>query len=187
MSVDAALPFRRLARNNRLANLRLHEACLKLKPGEWEAERTSFFPSLQLTLNHILIVDWFYIDALEGGALGSAAFEQDVPCPGTAELVRAQAAADERLLALAQSLGLEAMGEEVRLLRGGGRVQVETRADVMLHLLAHDIHHRGQAHAMLSGTSVAPPQLDEFITRDDARFRASELDRLGWSEDELFR
>ena len=28
--------------------------------------------------------------------------------------------------------------------------------------LPHQVHHRGQAQAMLSGTSVRPPQLEEF-------------------------
>ena len=38
------------------------------------------------------------------------------------------------------------------------------RSDALLpHLFQHQIHHRGQAHAMLAGTGVAPPQLDEFF------------------------
>ena len=38
---------------------------------------------------------------------------------------------------------------------------------------------------MLSGTSVKPPQLDEFIVGDDAGVRKVELDALGWSERDL--
>ncbi len=41
---------------------------------------------------------------------------------------------------------------------------VPERIDRLLaHLFQHQIHHRGQAHAMLAGTTVAPPQLDEFF------------------------
>ncbi|MGO8140974.1 hypothetical protein AB9F34_33540, partial [Rhizobium leguminosarum] len=47
--------------------------------GELEAPRTSFFPSIKETLNHIITVDWFYIDGLEGGTLGLKAFEVDEP------------------------------------------------------------------------------------------------------------
>ena len=43
--------------------------------------RTGFFPSLAATLNHILVVDWFYVDALEGGWLGRAAFADEVALP----------------------------------------------------------------------------------------------------------
>jgi len=40
-------------------------------------------------------------------------------------------------------------------------------------------------HAMLSGSSIKPPQLDEFIVGDDAGVRKVELDALGWSERDL--
>ena len=44
--------------------------------------------------------------------------------------------------------------------------QVSERLDLLLlHLFQHQIHHRGQVHAMLSGSSVAPPQLDDFYLR----------------------
>ncbi|TIV12034.1 MAG: damage-inducible protein DinB, partial [Mesorhizobium sp.] len=47
------------------------------------------------------------------------------------------------------------------------------------HVFLHDIHHRGQVHAMLSGTSVAPPQLDEFLLDYDIKLRRDEVERLG--------
>ena len=34
---------------------------------------------------------------------------------------------------------------------------------ILAHLFQHQVHHRGQAHAMLAGTDVPPPQLDEFF------------------------
>src|SRR5215471_16277444 len=55
-----------MARNNAWANHRLLSACEALTPEEFAAPRTSFFPSLRATFNHILAVDWYYIDALEG-------------------------------------------------------------------------------------------------------------------------
>lgn len=42
--------------------------------------------------------------------------------------------------------------------------------------------HRGQAHAMLSGTPVAPPQLDEFFCVFYAPRRAAELRAMGPDE-----
>ena len=53
-----------LARANRLANHRLDAACASLSHDEWTAPRTGFFPSIAATLNHVLIVDWYYLDAL---------------------------------------------------------------------------------------------------------------------------
>jgi len=50
-------------------------------------------------------------------------------------------------------------------------------------IIAHQIHHRGQVHAMLAGTRVAPPQLDEFFLREELPLRAHELDELGLPHD----
>jgi uncharacterized damage-inducible protein DinB len=60
-------------------------------------------------------------------------------------------------------------------------------AAVLEHLFQHDIHHRGQAHAMLSGTEVRPPQLDEFFSIAEAPLRANEFEQLGWSEATVWR
>ncbi|MCA9573376.1 MAG: hypothetical protein KC656_36320, partial [Myxococcales bacterium] len=62
------------------------------------------------------------------------------------------------------------------------RVQEERRDRLLLHLFLHQIHHRGQAHAMLAGTRVAPPQLDEFFCAGEAHLRAADFDALGFTE-----
>lgn len=187
MSVATRI-LRKLAQNNRLANRRLGAACLQLGPGEFEAVRTSFFPSLRATLNHILTVDWFYVDALEGGTLGPAAWDPEEPFDAVAPLVAAQAAVDERLLAFVAGLTEARLAAETRVHRTG-RIQVERTDDLLLHLFMHQTHHRGQVHAMLSGTSVPPPQLDEFITGGigDREARIADLAALGWSEAGLMR
>lgn len=179
-------PFRQLARNNRLANQRLLLACARLEPGAFEARRTSFFPSIKATLNHILVIDWFYVDALHGGTLGPKAWENPEPCDSVVALVREQTLVDERLLAYCEHLTGESLACPIRIHRQD-HVQVEAASDVLLHLFLHDTHHRGQVHAMLSGTSVAPPQLDEFIVRGDAPTRVDDLAALGWSEEDLVR
>ena len=66
------------------------------------------------------------------------------------------------------------------------RVQVERRDRLLLHLFQHDTHHRGQAHAMLAGTRVKPPQLDEFFSADDAALRTGDLAALGWREEGIW-
>ena len=48
-----------MARNNVWANHRLLTACAGLTPEEFAAPRTGFFPSIQATLNHILVIDLF--------------------------------------------------------------------------------------------------------------------------------
>jgi hypothetical protein len=60
--------------------------CAELTQREFEAERTGFFPSLQKTLNHIYVIDLFYVDALEGGWLGPTAWENPIPFPERRDL-----------------------------------------------------------------------------------------------------
>ena len=72
MPASQFLTFRAMAYNNAWANHRLLSACAALSQSEFEAKRTGFFPSVKATLNHILIVDWFYVDATASGALVAA-------------------------------------------------------------------------------------------------------------------
>lgn len=168
----------RLAVQNACANLRLQRACANLTHADWEAERTGFFQTLPRTLNHILTVDWYYLDALERGGKGLAVFDEAIPYPKLDDLAREQRAADLRLYHFVERL-VEGgdLDAEVRIDRGD-HVQSERVADVLLHLTSHQIHHRGQAHAMLSGSPVPPPQLDEFIFREELPLRADLLREL---------
>jgi uncharacterized damage-inducible protein DinB len=186
MPADLVQPFRAFAYNNAWANHRLLTACKQLTEEEFAAARTGFFPSLQRTLNHIYVIDLFYIDALEGGWLGPRAWENEVPCPLLAQLKPAQAAMDRRLIAFCEALTPARLDDIVRINRDT-RVQNERCDRLLMHLFQHQIHHRGQAHAMLSGTSVAPPQLDEFFAADEAPLRADEFAELGWAEDTIWR
>jgi uncharacterized damage-inducible protein DinB len=162
------------------ANHRLLAACVRLAQEELEATRTGFFQA-RGTLNHILIIDWFYVDGLEGGWLGPKAWADRMPCATVADLQREQGAVDRRLIAVCDALTEQSLGATVRINRDT-RVQTERRDRLLLHLFQHQIHHRGQAHAMLAGTRVKPPQLDEFFSVGEAPLRASEFAALGWTE-----
>ena len=165
-----------MARNNAWSNLRLYRACLSLTDEAFAARRVSFFPSLQLTLNHILLVDRYYYDALVGGGQGLTIFDDELPYPRAPQLWDAQARSDSDLLAFCESLTGSDLNREVEIDRGPSvGVQRESIGKVLPHLFVHQIHHRGQVHAMLSGSDAAPPQLDEFFLDGDAPVRASEM------------
>ncbi len=167
--------LRAFACNNAWANYRLLEACARLTPSELHATRTSFFPTIMKTLNHILIVDWLYIDALERGGRGCQTVANEEPFAELAPLRDAQLTSDRKLVALVDVTDFEA---DVAIQRVD-HVQVERAGDVLMHLFQHQIHHRGQIHAMLSGTAVPPPQLDEFFLREELPLRRRELEALG--------
>lgn len=173
-----------MARANRLANHRLAEACLRLTAGQWTAPRTGFFPSIAATLTHVLVVDRYYLDALEETGRGRAGLIDAVPCETMAALAREQRDADERLIAFCACLDDDALARSVTLDRGARGNLLERIDRILGHLFMHQTHHRGQAHAMLSGTPVAPPQLDDFLLVTDAVFRVDDLRAIGMAEDE---
>lgn len=151
-----------MARNNAYANARLLDAVAALGPEGFAAPRTSFFPSLRATLNHSFAVDQYYIDALEEGGRGRAAFRDAPDFADPVALREAQAASDRRLIAFCDRLDGPDLDRRVPTDRGPETIP--ERVDHLLaHLFQHGIHHRGQAHAMLAGTAVKPPQLDEFF------------------------
>jgi len=167
--------FRAMAGNNAWSNHRLSEACCRLAPEAFAAGRTSFFPSLVATLNHLLIVDWYYLDALEGGGRGRAVLDPELPYLEAPALRDTQAATDRRLIAFCDALDGPALARIVPIDRGEEGLHPETVEAVLAHLFVHQIHHRGQAHAMLAGTDVPPPQLDEFFLAYDATRRAPDM------------
>ena len=176
--MDVLTHFSRMAGNNLWSNDRLYRAVLQLGPGEFEAERTSFFPSIKATLNHILAVDYLYLDFLEQGGIGAAAYDDFVPFDKPQALFAAQVAADRRLIAFCDALSEADLDRRVITDRREDGMIPEKIGDILAHVFLHDIHHRGQVHAMLSGTSVAPPQLDEFLLDYDLKVRKEEVERL---------
>jgi len=177
-----------LAYQNAWANHRLLAACAKLSQDDFGARRTSFFPSIKATANHILTVDWYYVDALERSLRGQppnanvdAFFDPEEPFDTCAALSREQHAVDRRLVDVCTALADADLARPIAVPRRAG-LQHESATRLLAHLFQHQIHHRGQVHAMLAGTSVKPPQLDEFFCANEAHLRASELAELGYSE-----
>src|SRR6476620_4981216 len=102
-----------MAYQNAWANHRLLTACSKLSHADFVATRTSFFPSIKATLNHIVTVDWYYVDALERAvrhepvnADARRFFEPEEPFDDCAALSAAQHAVDRRLVAVCRNVDL---------------------------------------------------------------------------------
>ena len=140
------------------------------------------FVYVSATLDHIVAVDAYYVDALHGDTGLAEAWHTRVPTRTLADWHTAQQAVDRRLIAWLLAADDAALDAPVRMPRGNGRVQTDAAAHMLQHLFSHQTHHRGQVHAMLSSTGVAPPQLDEFLMPSEPHLRRAEMAALGWDE-----
>jgi uncharacterized damage-inducible protein DinB len=174
------------AHANRLANRRLKAALANLSTSELHARRTSFFPTIIGTLNHLLAVDRYYIAALHGEADMVEQYKRFAPHDELESYAAAQDASDQRLVAFCDRLDDLGANAVVHMLHAPDPTRRDLACLVLNHLFMHQTHHRGQVHSMLSGTHVKPPQLDEFILRVDEPFRVMEMSALGWSERQVF-
>jgi uncharacterized damage-inducible protein DinB len=171
-----------MARNNAWANHRLLKACEALSEEEFAAKRTSFFPSIRATLNHNLVVDWYYIDAMTAENALRHYTQPDPDYANAADLRKVQTESDKKLIAFCARQTDKTLTAEIILPRPDRKpppCQIHT---ILAHLFQHQIHHRGQAHAMLAGTKVKPPQLDEFFLSGELELRRAELKELGLPE-----
>ena len=174
------------AHANRLANRRLQAALANLSTSELHSRRTSFFPTIIGTLNHLLAVDRYYVAALHGEPDMEASYRRFAPHDELAPYASAQDASDNKLIAFCDRLDDAGANAEVAMDRGEGKVQRDRAGHVLAHLFMHQTHHRGQVHSMLSGTHVKPPQLDEFLMPSDAAYRVQDMSALGWNEREVY-
>jgi uncharacterized damage-inducible protein DinB len=184
--LDIAGLLRVQAYANRLANRRLQGALKNLSTAELHARRTSFFPTIIGTLNHLLAVDHFYLAALHGEPDMAARHDRYAPHDELVPYAAAQDRSDLRLIAFCDKLDAAGANADVALDRGEGKVVHDPVALVLQHLFMHQTHHRGQVHSMLSGTAVKPPQLDEFILGSDSSLRVMDMSALGWTEADVY-
>ncbi len=179
--------------NNAWSNHRLLTACERLSQDDFVSTRISFFPSIKATLNHNLTVDWYYVDALEHALRGEPVtrdigrfFDPVEPFDACVRLAAEQRAVDKRLVDACATLTDAQLSLPIGLLRRTG-VETEVLPRLLAHLFQHQVHHRGQVHAMLSGTPIEPPQLDEFFCANEAHLRAAELAQIGLSEEAIWK
>lgn len=152
--------FRRMAAYNRWANARLYEAAGKLSPDALAAQRSGFFPSILKTLNHVLVADTIWMGRLDGtGNRGIASLDQILHTEFAA-LNASRAALDDRIIAFVDALAPARLEADLVYRTMAGEAVTTPVDQVLAHVFNHQAHHRGQAHAMLSSTEVAPPPID---------------------------
>jgi uncharacterized damage-inducible protein DinB len=162
--------FRQLAQYNAWANWRLYEAAGRLSDAERKKKRPSFFGSIYRTLNHILVGDRVWLSRLTTTSHGIASLDQEL-YGDFAELRAARVTEDERLIAVVNRLQPEEIAGSLCYRNMAGEEKRTPMVQVLGHIFNHQTHHRGQAHALLSDTSVPPPQLDLIYMGWDSPMR----------------
>ncbi|MDH3702525.1 MAG: DinB family protein [Alphaproteobacteria bacterium] len=159
MSDASIRQYRMLARYNRLANLRLYDACAALPDAERKKTRPAFFKSIHGTLNHILVGDRIWMTRFTGGTVPSTSLDA-ILYEGFGDLRQARREADERIEAFAGSLSPAFLEGPIQYENNEGRMFDDAISMLLTHFFTHQTHHRGQVHDLLTQTCAPPPVLD---------------------------
>ena len=145
---------------NRWCNERLYAAAGLLSEDEFRADRGVFFRSMLGTLNHILAADRIWMRRFTGS--GDAPTRLDaILHDDRAALGAARVAEDARIAGWIAGLGEADLAATFTYETITGPETVTQRlAPALLHLFNHQTHHRGQAHAILTGLGHDTPSLD---------------------------
>jgi uncharacterized damage-inducible protein DinB len=151
--------FESLIAYNAWANRRLYGDAASLSDDERRADVGVYFKSLHGTLAHLLQTDRAWTFILQGGELSAMALP---PAPEAfTALQAARVAQDQAFIAWIGGVDEAWLAQPFRFTSGlaslKGMTYTGTHASTLTHLLNHQTHHRGQAHAALTRLGVAEP------------------------------
>jgi uncharacterized damage-inducible protein DinB len=144
---------RMMAAYNAEMNRRLYAAADTLDEAQRRADRGAFFGSLQGTLSHLLWGDAFWMHRFDGWPKPPGGISTSVDFPGGWAAMKDQRAdIDARIAAWAAQLDPGWLTGDLTWFSGSlGREVTRPRAVLVTHFFNHQTHHRGQAHALLTG------------------------------------
>jgi uncharacterized damage-inducible protein DinB len=149
--------FVMMANYNEWANARLFRMAHTLEDALYRKSAGAYFGSLHGTLNHLLVADRIWMHRLTG--TGSPPEKLDaILFEDLASLRAARVLEDRRIIAFVQSLDEPDFEEMWDYRTLNGTPYRQRRREILAHLFNHETHHRGQAHAILTGLGVAEPE-----------------------------
>jgi uncharacterized damage-inducible protein DinB len=151
--------FDTLARWTVWANDRIYGSCGQLSAHDYFLTRASAFGSIHNTLNHLLATDRIWLGRLSDEEHNIPSLDHIV-CQDFANLRAARLAEDQRFIRIVNIVARGDLDADLRYASMDGKPQRLPMKVVLSHLFIHHAHHRGQVHALLSQTPVAPPALD---------------------------
>ena len=151
--------FSMLAGYNAWANRRLYDAAAALPDTDYRADRGAFFRSVHGTLNHLLVADRVWLQRFTGTGeapdrLDTILFD-DLPA-----LRAAREAEDARIVAFVERLDSARLAGVIRYRRiSTPDLMEQALMPALAHFFNHQTHHRGQAHALITGLRGARPEI----------------------------
>ena len=155
--------FAMLAAYNAWANGRLYDAAARLSDADYRADRGAFFKSVHGTLNHLLVADRIWMRRFTGAGEAPARLDA-ILFADREDLRAAREAEDARILAFVMGLTDEGLQRTIRYRTLSNPADIEQPlAPALAHVFNHQTHHRGQAHAILTGLGRDAPALDLIL------------------------
>ncbi len=150
---------------NAWCNERLYAAAAQLSDADYRADRRAFFKSLHGTLNHLLVGDRIWMHRFTGkgdlpASLDAILYEKFT------DLRTARQAEDAKISRYVGALSDGDLAGTIRYRTFSNPADIEQQlAPALDHFFNHQTHHRGQAHALLSGIigNEATPSFDLII------------------------
>ena len=156
---------RTMAAYNSEMNRRLYEPAARLSDAQRKEERGAFWGSLHKTLAHLLWADRTWMSRFadwekpEGGLKQSVLWIDDF-----AALQRQRYEADARIERWAGGIDQAWLDQNLTWFSGAAQREVSApRGLLVVHFFNHQTHHRGQAHALITGLGERTADTDLFL------------------------
>jgi uncharacterized damage-inducible protein DinB len=153
---------RLMAAYNSEMNRRLYAAAAGLSEAERVADGGAFWGSIHGTLNHLAWADQMWMSRFAGWPKPIQVQKDSATLFGDFDALReARVAMDAALEAWAAEVTEAWLAGNLVWYSGSAKRELSwPRAPLMVHVFNHQTHHRGQAHAILTGLVGAAPELD---------------------------
>jgi uncharacterized damage-inducible protein DinB len=152
--------FQMFAAYNQWANAVIYAAAAQLPDEDYKRDRGAFFKSVHGTLNHILVADRIWLKRFTGE--GDAPKRLDaIVCDDLEKLSVERAREDKRIVDWLSHIDAKALSGRFTYTAVTDMRTISQRlAPALGHFFNHQTHHRGQAHALLTGFGMEAPVLD---------------------------
>ena len=164
MNVDMA---QEVITYNTWANTRVLDAVSGLDAGQFKRVLGGSFPSIHLTLTHMLWAEWLWLERWQGHSPKELFAPEDFPSVSDIANRWRQIHAGQRTFV--QSLTPTDLQRVIRYTNRAGQEWEYTLARMIYHLVNHSTYHRGQVTNMLRMLNATPAKTDFLEWWDEGR------------------